>query len=62
MDFTYYGDLLGISGLYKLSPSIAHSKLNDFYNTTFFSLSNYCNQHQNSVKGSSLRLTFDRTQ
>jgi hypothetical protein len=38
MSFTYYGDLLGISSLYKLSSAVAHEKLNDFYNTTFISL------------------------
>jgi hypothetical protein len=36
MEFTFYGDLLGISGLYKLSPRLAYEKLNEFYNTTFF--------------------------
>ncbi len=39
MPFTYYGDLLGISGFYKLSPQIAHQKLSDFYNTTFLNIS-----------------------
>jgi len=38
MSFTFYGDLLGISSLYKLSAAVAHEKLNEFYNTTFFSL------------------------
>jgi len=38
MSFTFYGDLLGISGSYKLSPAVAHKKLSDFYNTTFFSI------------------------
>jgi hypothetical protein len=38
MGFTFYGDLLGFSGLYKLSPLVARDKLNEFYNTTFFSL------------------------
>jgi hypothetical protein len=38
MNFTYYGDLLGISGLYKLSPEIAYEKLNLFYNMTFASI------------------------
>ncbi|MHB1528580.1 MAG: hypothetical protein ACYCXT_03970 [Acidiferrobacteraceae bacterium] len=36
--FTFYGDLLGMSGFYKNSPSIAYDKLNEFYNTTFYSL------------------------
>lgn len=38
MSFTFYGDLLGISTLYKLSAAVAYEKLNEFYNTTFFSL------------------------
>lgn len=38
MSFTFYGDLLGISSLYKLSPAVAREKLNEFYNTTFFSV------------------------
>lgn len=38
MMFTFYADLLGISGLYRLSPAVAHEKLNEFYNTTFYSL------------------------
>ena len=46
MDFTYYGDLLGISGYYKLSPDLAKNKLSDFYNTVFSDLSNYCNNRQ----------------
>ena len=40
--FTFFGDLLGISGFYRLAPEIARKKLNEFYNTTFFSLSDYC--------------------
>ena len=47
MGFTYYGDLLGISGYYKLSPALAKEKLNDFYNTVFFSLSDYCKNNPN---------------
>lgn len=35
MGYTFYGDLLGISGMYKLSPNLAKEKLNEFYNTTF---------------------------
>jgi hypothetical protein len=42
MDFTYYGDLLGISGYYRLNPSVAKEKLNQFYDITFESLSEYC--------------------
>lgn len=38
MGYTFYGDLLGISGMYKLSPSLAKEKLNEFYSTTFFNI------------------------
>ena len=47
MGFTYYGDLLGISGYYKLSSRIAKEKLNEFYNTVFNSLSFYCKSNNN---------------
>jgi hypothetical protein len=40
--YTYWGDLLGISGYYRLSPAVAKDKLNDFYNTTYDCLSGYC--------------------
>ena len=40
--FTFFGDLLGISGAYRLSASIAYDKLNEFYRTTFNSISAYC--------------------
>ena len=42
MQFTYYGDLLGVSRYYKLGPKVAYSKLNRFYNITFGSLESYC--------------------
>lgn len=45
MEFTYYGDLLGISGYYKLGAEIAKEKLNVFYNTCFSSLSDYCQEN-----------------
>jgi len=45
MSFTYYGDLLGISGYYRLNPGVAKTKLNDFYSTTFNCLSDYCRSH-----------------
>lgn len=47
MSFTFYGDLLGISGYYKLSPEIAKEKLHEFYNTVFYSLPDYCNENHN---------------
>jgi hypothetical protein len=40
--FTFFGDLLGVSGAYRLSASVAYEKLNEFYRTTFHSLSVYC--------------------
>jgi hypothetical protein len=43
MDFTFYGDLLGIGSAYKLGPKAAYDKLNEFYNATFRILPN--NQH-----------------
>jgi len=50
MGFTYYGDLLGISAYYKLSPIIAKDKLNSFYNTVFSSLSGFCQSYPDQVK------------
>ncbi|MGP8049127.1 MAG: hypothetical protein ACLPYB_00825 [Desulfobaccales bacterium] len=47
MGYTYYGDLLGISGYYNLSAKLAYRKLNEFYDTTFYSLSDYCNNNPN---------------
>ena len=35
MGYTFYGDLLGISGMYKLSPGLAKEKLSEFYSITF---------------------------
>ena len=49
MEFTYYGDLLGISGYYRLNPSVAKDKLNLFYDITFESLSGYCRQNENTT-------------
>jgi hypothetical protein len=36
--FTFYGDLLGVSSLYKLDTLSARDKLNEFYNTMYFGL------------------------
>ncbi len=47
--FTYYGDILGITGYYRLNPNVAKEKLNQFYDITFDSLSQYCRQN-NSAK------------
>jgi hypothetical protein len=38
MEFTFYGDMLGMSSIYRLSPTRAFEKLNEFYNTTFSSI------------------------
>jgi hypothetical protein len=48
MDFTFYGDLLGISSNYNLDPNLAYSKLNDFYNISFNELKNYCTAYPGS--------------
>ncbi len=44
MQFTFYGDLLGISSAYKLGPKTAYDKLNAFYEETFRTLTNVENQ------------------
>ncbi len=49
MDFTYYGDLLGVSSFYRLSPEIAYRRINDFYDTTFNTLSNFLDEHKDSI-------------
>ena len=49
MGFTFFADLLGISGYYRLSTRRANNRLNDFYNTTFSCLSEYCRRNQDSV-------------
>ncbi|MFH1539541.1 MAG: hypothetical protein ABIH66_11315 [bacterium] len=49
VEFTYYGDLLGISNLYRLSSKIAYEKLNLYYNTTFRRFYEYCTM-ANEVK------------
>jgi len=41
--FTFYGDLLGISNTYKLSPDAAYQKLDRFYNLCFQHLKSACN-------------------
>lgn len=50
MDFTFYGDLLGFSNYYKLSPQIAYQRLNDFYNTVHDVLGEYCNDPNNKTE------------
>ena len=40
IEFTYYGDLLGISNLYSIDKEIAHKKLDDFYNSVWSTFKN----------------------
>lgn len=49
MGYTYYGDLLGVSGYYQQTPGLAYARLNDFYNITFEHLSAHCDHHHASV-------------
>src|SRR5882724_8928798 len=42
MPFTFYGDLLGISNAYKVSPDAAYEKLDRFYNLCFQHLKSAC--------------------
>jgi hypothetical protein len=50
MQFTFYGDLLGIGSAYRLSPETAYMKLDDFYNETFRILDAFCNNDHNHVE------------
>lgn len=45
MNFTYYGDLLGISSYYKLNTDSAYYKLNEFYTTTFELFRQMCSEN-----------------
>ena len=58
MDLTYWGNLLGMSGYYKLNPDVAKAKLNDFYNRTFYSLEAYCKSHPELVRRPYYRCSF----
>jgi hypothetical protein len=50
MGFTFYGDLLGVSNLYRLNPESAHNSLNTFYNTIYYAFERLlANRHD--VKG-----------
>lgn len=42
MAFTFYGDLLGISNAYRLSPNAGYQKLDRFYNLCFQYLRAVC--------------------
>jgi hypothetical protein len=50
VEFTFYGDLLGIGSAYKLSASAAREKLNAFYNETFHTLDTFCDDELNDVE------------
>lgn len=39
MEFTFFGDLLGIGSVYRLSPTAARERLDKYYNLTFSRLS-----------------------
>ncbi len=49
MDFTYYGDLLGVSSFYRLSPEIAYKRINDFYEMTFKTLSQFLEERKDDI-------------
>lgn len=50
MEFTFYGDLLGIGSAYRLDASTAYEKLNAFYNETFRTLDAFCDIPGNDVE------------
>jgi hypothetical protein len=43
--FTYFGDLVGIKSLYATSPKQAYERLNEYYNTAFYGLTSYYDNH-----------------
>ena len=45
MNFTYYGDLLGVSNYYRQNPEMAYNRLNVFYSTTFNYLRPFCRKN-----------------
>jgi hypothetical protein len=55
MKFTFYGDLLGISALYRLSPDMAYKKLNEFYQTVF----DYVDEYWAGEKGLDIKMFSD---
>jgi len=51
VNFTYYGDLLGIGSYYNLSPAVAQLKLNEFYTETFNILKSFVeNNDKNKIE------------
>jgi hypothetical protein len=57
MQFTFYGDLLGIGSAYKLGAKTAYDKLNAFYNESFRTLINP--QHKVELYSDSLLVVGD---
>jgi hypothetical protein len=55
MKFTFYGDLLGISALYRLSSDMAYKKLNEFYKTVF----DYVDEHWAGETGLDIKMFSD---
>jgi hypothetical protein len=49
IEFTFYGDLLGISNYYRLSSEVAYQKLNRYYNITFQCFSGYCDENIGNI-------------
>lgn len=45
LDFTFHGDLLGVSKFYKISTNEGYMKLNEFYNLTYKVLSPLINKY-----------------
>src|SRR5258708_21306398 len=50
MQFTFYGDLLGIGSAYKLGAKTAYDKLNAFYNETFRTLAAFSDLPNNHIE------------
>jgi hypothetical protein len=49
-EFTFYGDLVGISSLYAATPKGAYNALNDYYNIVFHGLDAYYHGLMSSPK------------
>jgi len=49
VNFTYYGDLLGVGNYYNLSPVIAQLKLQEFYSESFRTLKSFVVGNDNNT-------------
>ena len=49
VNFTYYGDLLGIGSYYNLSPVVAQLKLREFYTETFNILKSFVERNNKNT-------------